>query len=237
MAVFPSDSIRTKNWGDETLTDADLESQLDLLHAYFQACLNATTGHAHTGSSNQGPKLSPANMTIASQATGDTLYASSATAWARLAKGTASQVLQMKSDASIPEWVSSGVTDGSLVRMTTGDKLPAVDGSLLTNLPISGKTGYPDWANKESKNENTLYQASADGWIMATANSNQATNPNLRIGTTSGVSDIVIMIAGCGANEGDVNISSILVPIKSSYYYQKDSSWGGQQPMYFVPNL
>lgn len=57
MAVFPSDSIRTKNWGSEVLTDSDLEAQLDLLHAYFQAALNATTGHSHDGSSNQGPKL------------------------------------------------------------------------------------------------------------------------------------------------------------------------------------
>lgn len=57
MAVFPSDSIRTKNWGTEILTDSDLEAQLDLLHAYFTAALNATTGHTHDGTSNQGPLL------------------------------------------------------------------------------------------------------------------------------------------------------------------------------------
>ena len=57
MAVFPSDSIRTKNWGTEILTDADLEAQLDLLHAYFTAALNSSTGHTHDGTSNQGPKL------------------------------------------------------------------------------------------------------------------------------------------------------------------------------------
>jgi len=57
MAVFPSDSIRTKNWGTEILTDADLESQLDLLHAYFQAALHSSTGHTHDGTSNQGPKI------------------------------------------------------------------------------------------------------------------------------------------------------------------------------------
>lgn len=57
MAVFPSDSIRTKNWGTEILTDSDLEAQLDLLHSYFQAALNSTTGHSHDGTSNQGPKL------------------------------------------------------------------------------------------------------------------------------------------------------------------------------------
>lgn len=57
MAVFPSDSIRTKNWGTEILTDSDLEAQLDLLHAYLVAALHSSTGHTHDGTSNQGPKL------------------------------------------------------------------------------------------------------------------------------------------------------------------------------------
>jgi len=120
MATFPSDSIRTKDWSDEILTDSDLETQLDLLHSYFQACLNATTGHAHTGATNQGPKISPANLLIASQATGDVLYASSATAWARLPKGTASQTLRMKADATIPEWVTAAddqTVAGSVVQV------------------------------------------------------------------------------------------------------------------------
>lgn len=57
MAVFPSDSVRTKNWITETLTDADLEGQLDLLHEYLKAALNSSTGHTHDGTSNQSPKL------------------------------------------------------------------------------------------------------------------------------------------------------------------------------------
>lgn len=57
MATFPADSIRTKNWGTEILTDADLEGQLDLLHEYIKAALNSSTGHTHDGTSNQGPKI------------------------------------------------------------------------------------------------------------------------------------------------------------------------------------
>lgn len=57
MATFPSDSVRTKNWGTEVLTDADLEGQFDLLHNYLQAALNSSTGHTHAGTSNQGPKI------------------------------------------------------------------------------------------------------------------------------------------------------------------------------------
>jgi hypothetical protein len=33
--------------------------------------------------------------------------------------------------------IDTGVTDGKIVKMTTGDKLPAVDGSLLTNLGVA----------------------------------------------------------------------------------------------------
>lgn len=57
MATFPSDSVRTKNWSTEILTDSDLESQLDLIHDYIKAELNSSTGHSHDGTSNQGPKL------------------------------------------------------------------------------------------------------------------------------------------------------------------------------------
>jgi hypothetical protein len=103
--AFPSDSVRTKNWGTETLTDADLEAQFDLLHNYIKAMLDSSTGHDHSGTSNQSKKLTPANLVIASQAAADLLVASSSSAWKRLAKGTASQVLKMKIDASDIEWV------------------------------------------------------------------------------------------------------------------------------------
>lgn len=55
--AFPTASSRSKNWGTEVLTDADLEAQLDLLHTYFNDSLHATTGHAHTGGTNDGPKI------------------------------------------------------------------------------------------------------------------------------------------------------------------------------------
>lgn len=62
MATFPSDSVRTKNWITEILTDADLEGQLDLLHEYLKAALNSSTGHVHDGTSNQAPKLDKASL-------------------------------------------------------------------------------------------------------------------------------------------------------------------------------
>lgn len=137
MASFPADSVRTKTWGEELLTSADLHTQFDVLHSYIQAALNSTSGHAHTGAANQGPKLSPANMVIASQAAGDVLYASSSTAWARLAKGTAGQVLQMNSGATAPAW-ASGTTQGKPVVLTANSHAFTVSG--VTTAPTVGAT-------------------------------------------------------------------------------------------------
>lgn len=104
--AFPSDSVRTKDWGTEILTDADLEGQFDVIHTYITAALNSSTGHAHTGSSNQGPKLSAlASLTFgASQAQGDILYASSASALARLGAGTSGQFLKTQGAGANPTW-------------------------------------------------------------------------------------------------------------------------------------
>ena len=55
--AYPSDLARTKNWGTEILTDADLEGQFDLIINWVMAALDDTTGHAHDGTSNNGPKI------------------------------------------------------------------------------------------------------------------------------------------------------------------------------------
>lgn len=54
---WPTSSSRTKDWGAEVLYSADLEGQLDILHSYFNDSLNGSTGHGHTGGTNDGPKI------------------------------------------------------------------------------------------------------------------------------------------------------------------------------------
>ena len=145
MATFPSDSVRTKNWGTEVLTDSDLEAQLDLLHDYIKAALDASTGHAHDGTANNGPKLTPANLVIASQAQGDLLYASSATAWARLGAGTAGQVLKSGGAAANPSWATIRAIAGSYKNLkvvrtnvttvtVTADELALNDGTVISSV-------------------------------------------------------------------------------------------------------
>jgi len=60
--AYPSDLTRTKNWGTEILTDSDLEGQLDLIINWAMAVVNASTGHTHDGTSNQGPKIPITNL-------------------------------------------------------------------------------------------------------------------------------------------------------------------------------
>lgn len=67
--AYPSDLVRTKNWGTETLTDADLEGQLDLIINWVMAAQNSSTGHKHDGTSNEGPKLSVLADTVSTNVT------------------------------------------------------------------------------------------------------------------------------------------------------------------------
>lgn len=61
--AYPSDLVRTKNWGTEVLTDSDLEGQFDLIINWVMAALNSSTGHSHSGSGNNGPRLASSAVT------------------------------------------------------------------------------------------------------------------------------------------------------------------------------
>lgn len=68
---------------------------------------------AHTISAND---LDEANELVnLADAQGDMLYATAADTWARLAKGTASQILRMNSGATAPEWWTSTAILATLI--------------------------------------------------------------------------------------------------------------------------
>jgi hypothetical protein len=73
----------------------------------FNSNTGALGATSFSGSASGLTSLPAANLLIASQAAGDTLYATSGTVWGRLAKGTAYQLLQMNSGATAPEWTST----------------------------------------------------------------------------------------------------------------------------------
>jgi hypothetical protein len=171
--AFPSDLVRTKNWGTEILTDADLEGQLDLIIDYVMAALDGSAGHNHDGASNQSMRISPANLLIASQATGDLLYASSATAWARLGKGAALKYLKMNSGGTLPEW-GDGPTQKIVQVVNT-----------QTGASTTGSTAIPD--------DNSIPQnTEGDEYMTLAVTPTSATN-KLRI-------DVVCLLANSGGS-------------------------------------
>ena len=120
--AYPSDLVRTKDWGNEILTDADLEGQLDLIINWVMAALNATTGHKHDGTQNEGPQILINNLDIASAAQGDTIYRN-ATIWTRLPKGTLMQNYRMNVGATAPEWGSDLVLQEMAAPATAADEM------------------------------------------------------------------------------------------------------------------
>jgi len=60
--AYPNDLVRTKNWGTEVLTDADMEGQLDLIINWLMAVMDTITGHKHDATSNEGPKITSAGI-------------------------------------------------------------------------------------------------------------------------------------------------------------------------------
>lgn len=92
--------------------------------------------------------LTVTDLTLGSDAAGDTFYKTSATVTARLAKGTANQMYHMNAGATAPEWVSplaglvesttatataDGLTTGALTALTGLKKFVAVTSAAATN--------------------------------------------------------------------------------------------------------
>src|SRR3990167_3576868 len=62
--AWPTNLARTKNWGTETLTDSDLEGQLDLIITYITDMMSSTTGHKHDATDNEGPKIATGGLDL-----------------------------------------------------------------------------------------------------------------------------------------------------------------------------
>lgn len=92
---------------------ADVNSDYDTLYNDYNgnitnANIAAAAAIADTklATISSGGKVNISALTATSQAAGDIMYASSASAYARLAKGLASQHLAMNGAATAPEWVT-----------------------------------------------------------------------------------------------------------------------------------
>lgn len=128
-----------------TILSAQVNSCLDTIYNEFNgsitnANISASAAIADTklAQITTAGKVAVGALTVSSQATGDILYASSASAWARLGVGTATQVII---GGSTPAWGSIPLTTGMVVQivntqtgaMTTGSSPIPSDDSIPQN--------------------------------------------------------------------------------------------------------
>lgn len=118
--AWPSTSARTKAWGTEILTAGDLNGQFDILHTYNNDQLNGTTGHKHSGGTNDGPLLplttavsgilpvANGGTSYASYGVGDILYASAAAVLSKLSPSSAGQAVTSAGATTAP--IYAGMT-------------------------------------------------------------------------------------------------------------------------------
>lgn len=133
--AYPSALARTKDWGTETLTDADLEGQLDLIITYINAMMNSTSGHKHDATTSEGPKILTANINDAAGAQGDIIINADGSSLGRLAVGTSGQFV--KSDGTDPGWATfawSDLPDGAVVQVQNTDDNAFHD--ITTAMPV-----------------------------------------------------------------------------------------------------
>ena len=110
----------TANWevGTGTVTDStpDTLSRTAITSSNSDSLVSFTGGTLNVFCTLPASKTTDMTLTTA----GDILYASANNTPARLAKGSALQVLQMNSGASAPEWAtaSTGATNGFVIAMS-----------------------------------------------------------------------------------------------------------------------
>lgn len=207
---WPTASARSKNWSTEILTDADLEAQLDLLHTYFNDSLNGTTGHGHTGGTNDGKPIvlttavtgtlpvANGGTGLASYAVGDIPYASAATTISKLSPSTAGQAVTSAGATTAPTF--AGFTTQGDVEYhngTTRTRLAA--GTSGQVLVTSGAGANPAWAN-------ALSQVLDYGTSTSASTARQATAMIMCYGTITSV-----------ANKGSQAITNLPFSSASTY--------------------
>lgn len=257
---WPTASARTKNWGSEILTDADLEAQFDLLHNYINAFLAGASGHDHTGSDGYGKNIPLASAVSgilpvanggtnkASYTQGDILFASATTTISVLAAGTKGQALTTGGAAANPTF--EGMT-------TTGD-IEYHNGTNRTRLAKGSNgqicqlvSGFPAWVSlfgtPISKSNNTDYLADTDGFFIGlidtsasngtygdiTGYTDAASSPTTVMGYASGWRVDSTFFGSSGNRK-----NSFCIPVKRGNYYRGTLTTGGGSPTatyYFVP--
>lgn len=212
--AWNTNSARSKNWGTEILTDADLEAQLDLLHTWNNDSMNGTTGHGHTGGTNDGKPI-----VLTTAVTGILPVANGGTGSATVS------TVNLTGDQTV-----AGIKtfSSAIVSNLTGN----VTGNLTGNVTGTVSNQLGAWA---SKSATTIYQAATDGFVNAfvqNANNNSALK-----GYTDSAASPTTLRAASSSSSGASGSSyvSIFFPVKKNDYYQVTYGTADSFTMYFIP--
>lgn len=247
--AWPTLAARTKTWSTEILTASDLQGQFDLGFTYFNDSLNGSTGHGHTGSTNDGPKI-PLSTSVTgallavnggtgaalSFAIGDVLYASSSTVLAKLSPSSAGQALSSGGATTAPTF--SGMTTQGDVEYHNGTTRTRLGTGTAGQILMSGGSGAnPSWTSLfgswTSKSVTTIYQAATDGFVVGFGGPSSG-NGSINVLTDSSTTPTTTrlsynLVNGVGAG--------VCCPIKKNDYYEVTGTGTGFSGTIFFISL
>lgn len=231
---WPSNAARTKTWGTEVLTSSDLQGQFDLLCQYFIDSLNGTTGHKHTGGTNDGQQI-----ILTTGVTGVLPVANGGT------NASSASITAFNNITGFSAAGTTGTNSTNLV-FSTSPTLVTPNLGTPTTLTLTNATGLPaagltgvlgTWATKST---GSPIQATTDGFVICVVNtgasnnsygnlftdsSNPPTTRRSRVGSDSSVS---------GPNGV---VGTLFSPVKKNDYYEVTLTGAATAPdgMFFIP--
>lgn len=234
--AYSEDLARTKTWGNEILTAADLHAQLDLIIDWLMASVNATTGHKHDGTANESQKIDTGGIdddaiTFAlidddgnfGLFTGDWSFNEIA-----LVEDTAPSTaagegkLYTKDTAGQPELFFREESDGDEVQVT---KAGAVDTTVNANLSGNQFGAWDEgapWANS------TSYLAATDGFVVASHPSGAGSVYGY---TDSSNPPTTLRTSHHDGEPGGGSQGSIIMPVRKGDYWKVISA----DTIYWIP--
>lgn len=134
-------------------------SKLSLTGGIVNADVNASAAivDSKLATISTAGKVNISALTVASQAQGDVIYASSGSAWARLGPGTSGQFLRTQGAAANPVWGSAAMTFVSNTSVSTA--------ATTGNIAIANTNYYKVWFKLTtfSADDTLVFQFNADG--------------------------------------------------------------------------
>lgn len=260
---FPAASARTKDWGSEVLTDADLEAQLDILHTYLNDSLDGTSGHAHTGADGDGALinlqagvddvLNPENggTGIDVYTIGDILYASSTAGLSLLSAAQAGMAITSGGAGVAPTY--EGMTTQGDIEYHNGTTRAALGAGTAGQVLVSGgPLANPAWGNFVGDPiniaANTPTQAATAGDFIGIVTGGTDSKVDRIVGYTDASASpstpmgaaYTIVSPGAISATSNSNMASFTIPIKKGNYYKGvltsvGSGTAGTAAFYFVP--